>query len=250
MKEVRRDPVGGWLSKRQASVWMFKSSSEESSRAQVQSVWRHHHLVANWALTWTNQAVIMDYRWERWRGAGSSIFFGKDFNVILFLPKQWSENTSVTPPFSLFLHSGSEPWLWEDCGQRRLSFPSPLWAWVKLGWDGLERKPFHIPSFPHANLHLPTKKKMPMKSEFPVSFVVLLAAKWDRVLVAEKVPSLSLLVHVPYSSELGKHFIIWFNSCLWNCCCHLVYDYCHHKENSMLSTWSQSICSDRSYIRI
>lgn len=49
---------------------------------------------------------------------------------------------------------------------------------------------------------------MPRKSGFPLSFVALLAAEWDRVLVAEKAPSLSLLMRLCYSSELGKHFMI------------------------------------------
>lgn len=155
-----------------------------------------------------------------------------------------SENTSVTWPFSLFLHPGPGPWLWEGCWQWRRSLISITSVGVGQAWlRWAEEK-----TLPHSlvSLHLPTKKKMPMKSEFPISFVVLLAVKWDSVLVAEKVLSLSLLVHVCYSSELGKHFIIWFNNCLWNCFCQLVHDYCHHKENSMLSTWSQSNCSDRS----
>lgn len=96
MKEVRRDPVGGWLSKRQASVRMFKSLSEKSSRAQVQSVRRHHHLVANWPITWTNQAMITDYRWERWRGSWFQRFSVKNFNVILFLLKKWEYFSHLT----------------------------------------------------------------------------------------------------------------------------------------------------------
>lgn len=112
-----------------------------------------------------------------------------------------------------------------------------------LRWTG-EKNPFssakwvsRIPSFPCDNLHLLAKKKMPRKSGFAVSLVVLLATEWDHVLVAEKAPSLSLLIRLCYGSELGKHFMIWFNSCLWNCFCQAAHDYQHHEENSLLSTW-------------
>ena len=49
-KEVRRDPEGGWLSKREERLWMFTFLFEKSSRAQVRSVRKHNHLVANWAV--------------------------------------------------------------------------------------------------------------------------------------------------------------------------------------------------------
>lgn len=42
---------------------------------------------------------------------------------------------------------------------------------------------------------------MARKSGFPLSFVVLLATEEDRVLVAEKAPSLSLLIRLCYGSE-------------------------------------------------
>lgn len=52
-----------------------------------------------------------------------------------------------------------------------------------------------------------------MKSGFSVVLsAAQLAMRWDSVLVVEKVPSFSPLIHVCYYSESGKHFVILFNS--------------------------------------
>lgn len=236
---------------------MFKSLSEKSSRAQVQSVWRHNPLVGNWALTWTNQAMIPDSRRGKVEGELVPAFFVKNFNVILFLLKKWESFSHLHPhpkAFSLFSTRGPDPGSQKAAGQQRLSLTSITSVAVgqaQLRWTG-EKNPFssaewvlHIPSFPHDNLHLPAKKKMPRKAES----LFLLWHSWlqkDHVLVAEKAPSLSLLGRVHYSSELGKHFMIWFNSCLWNCFCQVALDYHHHKENSLLSTWSGRNFRDRS----
>lgn len=179
-KEVRRDPEGGWLSKREESLWMFTFLFEKSSRAQVQSVRKHNHLVANWAVVWTNQAMITDDRGEKWRGAGSSNFegSGENVNVIPFLLKKWeySPEQFLPPPpqaFSPFLHPGQRSWLREGCGQLRLWLTSTISGGVGQAWPGIDwrENPFssaegglHRPSSPHDNLHLPVESRFPASS--------------------------------------------------------------------------------------
>lgn len=123
MKEVRRDPVQagwgwGWLSKRQGSVWMFKSLPEKSSRAQVQSVWRHNYLVATGLSHKLTRQWLLIMEEGKWRGASSSIFLVKNFNVILFLLKKWEHFSHPTPtqrPSLSFPPPRARPWLPEGC---------------------------------------------------------------------------------------------------------------------------------------
>lgn len=175
MKEVKRDPVGGWLSKRPGSVWMFKSLSAKSSRAQIQSVQRCNPLVASWALMWTNQAAIPDSRAGEGEGKLVPAFLVKNFNVILFLWKKWESFSHLSPsPKGLLLAFpplGARPWLPEGC--RAVKTLSVVVGQVALRWTR-EKNPFGsaewvlcIPSFSCDNLHLRAKKKMARKNGLP-----------------------------------------------------------------------------------
>lgn len=133
-------------------------------------------------------------------------------------------------------------------GSEDSPLPSPPWFWVRLRWDELERKTLSVPlSEFYAFLHFPVitytyvqRRKWPGKMD-SLSFVVLPATEEDRVLVAEKAPSLSLLIRLCYGSELGKHFRNWFNSCLWNCFCQAAHDYQHHEEIPCLTPGHRAI---------
>lgn len=187
MKEVRRDPVGGWLSKRPGSVWMFKSLSEKSSRAQVQSGWRHNPLVANWTLTWTNQATIPDSRRGKGEGELVPAFFVKNFHVILFLLKKWESFSHPTPtqrPSLFFSTREPDPGSQKAAGQRRLSLTSITSVAVGQAQLNWREKPIQFcwTSFTHSLIppRQPTptcKEENAQKSGFPVSFVALLAAE-------------------------------------------------------------------------
>lgn len=150
-----------------------------------------------------------DYRGKKWRGAGSSKICCcccfENVYITPFLWQKWKYVIHLTPTLRHFLFSSTQA---STLAQRKLWAARTLThfiivvgvgqAWLEI--DARE-KPFssteqgsRIPSFPQDNPHLPTKPKMPMESAFPASFVALLSARWENVLAAEKVPSLSFLI--------------------------------------------------------
>lgn len=153
--------------------WMFKSLFEKPSRA---------HVVSKKARPFGGQTMITDYRGEKWRGAGSSIFFFfENFNAIPFLLKKWECFIHAHPhpkAFSPSLHPGPGPWLREEgCRQRGPLLTSIISVGVGQAWPEKDwrENPFssaewglHIPSFPHDNPHLPAKKTQQQQQKRPI----------------------------------------------------------------------------------
>lgn len=112
--------------------WMFKSLFEKPSRAHVQSVRKHDHLVARqWLLTTEGKSG----------GELVPAIFFFFLRTLMPFPFFWrSENASFMPtptlrPFLLPSTQGQDPGSEKKAvgSEDPCSLPSFLWVWVKLG---------------------------------------------------------------------------------------------------------------------
>lgn len=149
---------------------MFKSLFEKPSRAQVQSVRKHNHLVGRQWLLITEG-----------KSEGELVpatFFGELSCHSIFSEEVRILHLRPPPPWGLFSFPppGPGPWHREGCGQWGLLFTSIISVGVGQAWPEKDRRenPFrsaewglHIPLCPHDNSqHLAVKKKMPILGFF------------------------------------------------------------------------------------